>query len=274
MKKEGSVESAYLHQRTLGPVLGASRSGARSFHTPWAAMKEGIGRPTTLSAAVRPVRLPVQFRVPAGGGPRAVLSAGSCRRRPRTAPQPRSVPAVPAELREARRGWGELRRGAARTRNNSQPGLSLCKLCNPKPSSDVLGSFPALPFAFHTSHAFTVRHFNPGQQPNPRLQPLSPALCLPPPSPRNSFPTTPPSPGLRVTQQGEACCALHPNLLCISTPFAPLSFSRTRKMLATQGSKLLQDGNITTNIDIHIFMFLWRTQFARKPLLWGRPVPP
>lgn len=106
MKKEGSVESAYLHQRTLGPVLGARRSGARSFHTPWAAMKEGIGRPTTLSAAVRPVRLPVQFRVPAGGGPRAVLSAGSCRRRPRTAPQPRSVPAVPAELREARRGWG------------------------------------------------------------------------------------------------------------------------------------------------------------------------
>lgn len=165
---------------------------------------------------------------------------------------------------------GELRPGAARTRNNSQPGFSLCKLHNPKPSQ-TLSLRPSQPFSSHlTPRTHSPRDIStPANSQTPACS-RSALRCASPFHPHVIHsPPPPPSPGLRVTQQGEACCALHPNLLCISTPFAPLSFSHTRKMLATQGSKLLQDGNITTNIDIHTFMFFWHTRFAGKLLLWG-----
>lgn len=35
-------------------------------------------------------------------------------------------------------------------------------------------------------------------------------------------------------------------------------------MLATQGSKLLQDGSITTNISIQIFIYLQRTRSLQE----------
>lgn len=158
------------------------------------------------------------------------------------------------------------------------------------------------------SYAFTVRHFHQTftRQTKPCLAlPAKPALvcaggrcrCLmrgwahprsllcrglhlrPPSHPQVIHSPPPPSPGLGVTQQGEPCCVLHPNLLCISTPFASLSFSCTRKMLATQGSQLLQDGNITTNIYMRVFIYLWYTHSLQenccllKCPVWGWHVP-
>lgn len=86
---------------------------------------------------------------------------------------------------------------------------------------------------------------------------------LPPSCPRVIHSPPPPSPGLGVTQQGEPRSVLHPNLLCISRPFASLSFSCLRKTLAAQGSQPLQDGNRATK-HIHTPIYLWQTHSLQE----------